>query len=115
MPFVIGLVILVGATVLLIWYGWRAWRVKSVLLRWSGVGVSGLLSIAALSLSALAVAEEFVTTMRTGTDPGGHQLREQMPWRAIGKMDDEELGALYEYLNHLETSASVTQTDGTGR
>jgi cytochrome c553 len=320
MPFVIGLVILVGAAVLLIWCGWRAWRLKSPLLRWSGVGVSGLLSIAALSLSALAAAgsyrlharsapvpklkvtgtpaqiqrgqaiansfcaachlqgghlsggidlaahmaiplgsfvssnltpagplrhwsdgeifrairngidaegnwliimsytnagklsdddtraliaylrnqpaagaptrnppdqlnllgvvllgagmlppakpvsagivnappkgptveygeyvsryqdcrechgaaltggvpgqlapigpdlnlvkawklEEFVTTMRTGIDPGGHQLREQMPWRAIGKMDDEELGALYEYLIHLETSASVT-------
>jgi mono/diheme cytochrome c family protein len=51
--------------------------------------------------------EEFVSTMRTGTDPGGHQLREQMPWRAIGKMDDEELAALYEYLSHLGDSAPV--------
>jgi hypothetical protein len=24
-----------------------------------------------------------------------------MPWRAIGKMDNEELGAIYEYLTHL--------------
>jgi hypothetical protein len=39
--------------------------------------------------------------MRTGTDPSGHQLSSQMPWRAIGKMDDEELTALYEYLTHL--------------
>jgi hypothetical protein len=45
--------------------------------------------------------EDFIATMRTGTDPGGHELREQMPWRPIGKMDDEELGAVYEYLIHL--------------
>jgi mono/diheme cytochrome c family protein len=45
--------------------------------------------------------EEFIATMRTGTDPGGHELSEQMPWRPIGKMDDEELGAVYEYLIHL--------------
>jgi mono/diheme cytochrome c family protein len=42
--------------------------------------------------------EEFITTMRTGTDPGGHQITERMPWRALGKMDDEELAAVYEYL-----------------
>jgi cytochrome c553 len=45
--------------------------------------------------------EEFVATMRTGTDPGGHEMSEQMPWRLIGKMNDEELGAVYEYLIHL--------------
>jgi hypothetical protein len=45
--------------------------------------------------------EEFVATMRTGVDPSGHELNEQMPWRPIGKMDDEELGAVYEYLVHL--------------
>jgi mono/diheme cytochrome c family protein len=45
--------------------------------------------------------EEFIATMRTGTDPGGHQLSAQMPWRAIGRMDDEELRAVYEYLTHL--------------
>jgi mono/diheme cytochrome c family protein len=45
--------------------------------------------------------KEFITTMRTGIDPAGHELSEQMPWRPIGKMDDEELGAAYEYLTHL--------------
>jgi len=44
--------------------------------------------------------QEFINTMRTGTDPYGHQLGEQMPWRFIGRMDDEELTALYEYLAH---------------
>jgi hypothetical protein len=42
--------------------------------------------------------EEFISTMRIGTDPGGHQITERMPWRALGRMDDEELAAVYEYL-----------------
>lgn len=44
---------------------------------------------------------EFITTMRTGTDPWGRQLSKEMPWRPIGAMDDEELTALYEYLTHV--------------
>jgi mono/diheme cytochrome c family protein len=48
--------------------------------------------------------EQFIATMRTGIDPDGHELSEQMPWRPIGKMDDEELGAIYEYLTHLPGS-----------
>src|SRR5262245_4928600 len=27
--------------------------------------------------------QEFIATMRTGIDPGGHELSEQMPWRPI--------------------------------
>ena len=42
--------------------------------------------------------EGFVSTMRTGIDPAGHLLGKAMPWRPIGKMDDEELAAIYEYL-----------------
>lgn len=46
--------------------------------------------------------DEFITTLRTGIDPTGHHLDgNRMPWRAIGKMDDEELGAIYQYLTHL--------------
>jgi hypothetical protein len=48
--------------------------------------------------------EEFITTMRTGVDPNGHKLSEQMPWRPIGRMDDVELRAIYEYLSHLPRS-----------
>jgi mono/diheme cytochrome c family protein len=48
--------------------------------------------------------EEFVATMRTGVDPNGHQLAKQMPWRPIGRMSDEELRAVYEYLTHLSPS-----------
>jgi mono/diheme cytochrome c family protein len=47
---------------------------------------------------------EFMTTMRTGIDPNGRELSGQMPWRPIGRMDDEELAAVYEYLTHLPES-----------
>jgi mono/diheme cytochrome c family protein len=45
--------------------------------------------------------DEFISTMRSGMDPSGHELAKQMPWRPIGKMDDEELTAVYQYLIHL--------------
>jgi mono/diheme cytochrome c family protein len=48
--------------------------------------------------------EEFISTMRTGIDPAGHEVGKQMPWQPIGKMDDEELAAVYEYLIHLPGS-----------
>jgi mono/diheme cytochrome c family protein len=48
--------------------------------------------------------EDFVATMRTGVDPNGHELSKQMPWRPIGRMSDEELGAVYQYLTHLPSS-----------
>jgi mono/diheme cytochrome c family protein len=44
---------------------------------------------------------EFIATMRTGIDPNGHELSRQMPWRPLGRMDDEELAAIYEYLTRL--------------
>lgn len=45
--------------------------------------------------------EEFVAAMRTGVDPNGHEIARQMPWKPIGRMGDEELRAIYEYLTHL--------------
>jgi mono/diheme cytochrome c family protein len=47
---------------------------------------------------------EFISTMRSGIDPAGHELAKQMPWQPIGKMDDEELAAVYQYLIHLPGS-----------
>ncbi len=44
---------------------------------------------------------EFIATMRTGIDPNGHELSRQMPWRPLGRMDDEELAAIYEFLTRL--------------
>jgi mono/diheme cytochrome c family protein len=48
--------------------------------------------------------EEFIATMRTGVDPNGHALSKQMPWQPVGRMSDEELHAVYEYLTHLPSS-----------
>jgi mono/diheme cytochrome c family protein len=45
--------------------------------------------------------DEFINAMRTGTDPMGHAISEEMPWRGIGRMSDDELSAVYEYLTHL--------------
>lgn len=47
---------------------------------------------------------QFITTMRTGVDPNGHRLDDQMPWRPIGRMDDDELAAIYLYLAGLPRS-----------
>lgn len=46
----------------------------------------------------------FLAAMRTGVDPNGHQISEQMPWRSVGKMDDDELAAIYQYLTHMPNS-----------
>jgi mono/diheme cytochrome c family protein len=51
--------------------------------------------------------QEFMETLRTGTDPDGHELSKQMPWRPIGTMDDDELRAVYEYLTHLPDSQNT--------
>jgi mono/diheme cytochrome c family protein len=50
---------------------------------------------------------DFITTMRTGIDPSGHRLSTQMPRGPIGKLDDEELVAVYEYLTHPHGSQSA--------
>ena len=46
--------------------------------------------------------DQFITTLRTGMNPSGHQLNPQMPWQAISRMDDTDLTALYKYLVSLE-------------
>lgn len=46
--------------------------------------------------------EQFVTTLRTGTNPDGRELKPQMPWKMISRMDDSDLTALYKYLASLE-------------
>jgi mono/diheme cytochrome c family protein len=46
-------------------------------------------------------AEQFIATMRTGVNPQGYHLGENMPWQQIGRMDDEELTAMHAYLSSL--------------
>jgi mono/diheme cytochrome c family protein len=45
--------------------------------------------------------EEFFSTMRTGVTPRSHQLNVEMPWKYYGRMSDEELKALWLYLQSL--------------
>ncbi len=45
--------------------------------------------------------DEFFQAMRTGVDLTGHRIRPPMPWKQIGKLDDVELEALYQYLHGL--------------
>jgi len=45
--------------------------------------------------------QDFFTTIRTGLTPKGHQLDKEMPWPYYGQMTDDELGALWLYLQSL--------------
>jgi mono/diheme cytochrome c family protein len=46
--------------------------------------------------------EEFIKTLRTGMTPEGKKLdSELMPWPSVGKMTDDELKAIWMYLNTL--------------
>ena len=73
----------------------------------NGVIASKLTQVPAQFLSAALkqigwTPEQFVTTLHTGVDPSGHALDDkQMPWPFIGRLDDDELAALYAYLNNL--------------
>jgi len=45
--------------------------------------------------------EDFVTTLRTGVTPSGHKLIDFMPWKYVGQMTDDELKAVWLYLQSL--------------
>src|SRR5262245_20539752 len=45
--------------------------------------------------------EDFVVTLRTGVTPSGHQLKEVMPWKYFAQMTDDELKAVWLYLQSL--------------
>jgi mono/diheme cytochrome c family protein len=45
--------------------------------------------------------DDFIKVMRTGLKPGGGQLSQYMPWPAFGKMTDDELKAIWLYLQGL--------------
>ncbi len=44
---------------------------------------------------------DFIQTLRTGVTPGGHQLTDSMPWQGLGKLTDDELKAVWLYLQSL--------------
>lgn len=45
--------------------------------------------------------EEFVSTLRTGKRPDGSTINEAMPWKLIGRMTDDELTAVWLYLQSV--------------
>ncbi len=45
---------------------------------------------------------DFIQTIRTGVDPSGHQLVDEMPWRSYRNMSDEELKALWLFIRSVE-------------
>jgi len=45
--------------------------------------------------------EDFIATLRTGMTPGGKQLKDVMPWKYFGQMTDDELKAVWLYLQSL--------------
>jgi mono/diheme cytochrome c family protein len=46
--------------------------------------------------------EQFINTIRTGKTPGGHELNpEHMPWKDYRNFQDDELKAIWAYLQTL--------------
>ena len=50
---IISLVALIAIAALLVWSGFRTWRVKNRILKWGGAGVLALFAVVASSASAL--------------------------------------------------------------
>jgi mono/diheme cytochrome c family protein len=48
---------------------------------------------------------DFFATLRTGLTPGGHTLTDDMPWKYFGQMTDDELRAVWLYLQSLPARA----------
>ena len=42
-----------------------------------------------------------MTTVQTGVTPSGHQLNDFMPWKYFGQMTDEELKAVWMFLQSV--------------
>ncbi len=66
-------------------------------------GVEGQLAPVGPSLRHVSdwTPEQFMTVLRTGVSVDGDPLQPPMPWQNVGRMDDEELLAVYEYIRSL--------------
>jgi cytochrome c5 len=54
--------------------------------------------------------EQFITTLRTGVTPHGHNLDNQfMPWKNYSKFSDDELKAIWLYLQSLPVESQFTE------
>jgi mono/diheme cytochrome c family protein len=68
-------------------------------------GLDGELEIALNLTPGGALADwseaQFITALRSGVTPNGRVLSETMPWQYVGQMTDEELRAVWLYLQSL--------------
>lgn len=53
--------------------------------------------------------EQFITAIRTGVKPSGHQLTDEMPWKDYRNFYDEELRAIWLYLQSLPKLPQYTK------
>ena len=54
--------------------------------------------------------DQFITTIRTGVTPGGHNLdNEFMPWKDYSKFYDDELKAIWLYLGSIPAESQYTE------
>lgn len=54
--------------------------------------------------------EQFIAALRTGLTPSGHHMSSAMPWELTGQLTDEELGAIFAYLQSLPPLAYNSDT-----
>jgi len=52
---------------------------------------------------------DFMNALRTGVTPSGHQLSDNMPWKDFGNMTDDELKAIWMYLQSLPKLPQYTK------
>ena len=52
---------------------------------------------------------EFITLLRTGVKPSGEELSDSMPWEGLGKMTDDEIKAVWMYLQALPALETTTE------
>ena len=52
---------------------------------------------------------DFINTLRTGMTPSGYQLSENMPWKDFGNMTDDELKAIWMYMQSLPKLSQYTE------
>jgi len=52
---------------------------------------------------------DFINTLRTGVTPSGHQLSDNMPWKDFRNMTDDELKAIWMYLQSLPKLPQYTE------
>jgi mono/diheme cytochrome c family protein len=52
---------------------------------------------------------DFIKTLRTGVTPSGHSLDKTMPWELFGRHSDDELKAIFRYLQSLPKLETTLQ------